>query len=87
MVHGIGQTQIIVQQVEDMRQSVEKMVRIKQTLIESKQKEEIINSTKVTDKEFAGPFVKQLDEVLNIHRQQYLGGVLVGNHIHKTLQV
>ena len=29
MVHGIGQTQIIIQQVEDMRQSVEKMVRIK----------------------------------------------------------
>ena len=47
----------------------------------SKQKEEIINSTKVTDKEFAGPFVKQLDEALqsfNIYRQQYLGGVLVG---------
>ena len=21
----------------------------------------------------------------NLHRQQYLGGVLVGNHIHKTL--
>ena len=36
---GIGQTQIIVQQVEDMRQSVEKMVRIKQTVIESKQTE------------------------------------------------
>ena len=87
MVHGIGQTQIIVQQAEDMRQSVEKMVRIKQTLIE--QKEEIINSTKVTVKEFAGPFVKGLDEALqslNIHRQQYLGGVLVGNHIHKTPQ-
>ena len=46
VVHGIGQTQIIVQQVADMRQSVEKMVRIKQTLIEArKQKEEIINST------------------------------------------
>ena len=30
---------IIVQQVEDMRQSVEKMVRIKQTLIESMQTE------------------------------------------------
>ena len=44
----------------------------------------------MTDKEFASPFVKQLDEALqsfNIHRQQYLGGVLVGNHIHKTLQV
>ena len=50
-----------------MRQSVENMVRIKQTLIEaSKQKEEIINSTKVTDKEFAGPFVKQLDEAPNL---------------------
>ena len=89
MVHGVGQTQIIVQQVEDMRQSVEKMVRIKQILIENTQtdQEEIINSTKVTDKEFAGPFVKGLDEPLqsfNIHRQQYLGGVLVGNHIHKN---
>ena len=72
-----------------MRQSVEKMVRIKQTP-RRKQKEEILNSTKVTDKEFAGPFVKGLDETLqsfNIYRQQYLGGVLVGNHIHKTLQV
>ena len=39
VVHEIRQTQIIVQQVEDMRQSVEKMVRIKQTLIESKQTE------------------------------------------------
>ena len=39
VVHGIGQTQIIVQQVEDMRQSVEKMVRFKQTLIESTQTE------------------------------------------------
>ena len=39
-----------------MRQSVEKIVRIKQTLIESTQT--IINSTKVTDKEFAGPFDK-----------------------------
>ena len=39
VVHSIGQTQIIVQQVEDMRQSVEKMVRFKQTLIESKQTE------------------------------------------------
>ena len=91
VVHGIGQTQIIVQQVEDMRQSVEKMVRIKQTLIESTQTEGGNNqSTKVTDKEFAGLFVKGLDEALqsfNIHRQQYLGGVLVGNHIHKTLQI
>ena len=79
---------IIVQRVEDMRQSVEKMVRIKQTLIESTQTERELWSTKVTDKEFAGPFVKRLDEALqsfNIHRQKYLGGVLVGNHIHKTL--
>ena len=41
----------------------------------------------MTDKKFAGPFVKQLDEALqyfNIHRQQYLGGVLVGNHITKN---
>ena len=44
----------------------------------------------MTDKEFAGPFVKGLDEALqsfNILRQQYLGGVLVGNHVYKTLQV
>ena len=47
----------------------------------------------MTDKEFAyhdGPFVKKLDEALhsfNVHRQQYFGGVFVGNHIHKTLQV
>ena len=39
VVHGIGQTQIIIQQVADIRQSVEKMVRIKQTLIESTQTE------------------------------------------------
>ena len=72
-----------------MRQSVEKMVRFKQTLIESTQTEGGNNQQpKVTDKEFAGLFVKRFDEALqsfNIHRQQYLGSVLVGNHIHKTL--
>ena len=57
------------------------------------QKEEIIKITKVTDKGFAihdGPFVKALDEALQsfrVHRQQNFGGVFVGNHIHKTLQV
>ena len=69
MVHGIGQTQIIVQQVENMRQSVEKM---EQTLIENTQTEGGNNQS------VAGPFVKGLDEALqsfNIHRQQYLGGV------------
>ena len=68
-----------------MRQSVEKMVRIKQTLIESKQTEG--GNNQQHQSEFAGPFVKQLDEALqsfNIHRHQYLGGVLVGNHIHNT---
>eukprot|EP00731_Ephydatia_muelleri_P018960 Em0011g1000a len=49
----LGATMIIVQQVEDMKQSVEKMVRIKQTLIESTQTEGELWSTKVTDKEFA----------------------------------
>ena len=37
-----------------------------------------------------GPFVKGLDNSLktfNVHRQQYYGGIFVGNHIHKTLQV
>eukprot|EP00731_Ephydatia_muelleri_P013420 Em0007g730a len=36
-----------------------------------------------------GPFVKGLDETLQsfkVQRQQYFGGVFVGNHIHKTLQ-
>ena len=50
-----------------MRQSVEKMVRIKQTLIESTQTEGGNNhSTKVTDKEFAGPFVKGLMKPSNL---------------------
>ena len=49
VVHGIGQTQIIVQQMEDMRQSVEKMVRIKKTLIESTQTEEGNNQQHQSD--------------------------------------
>ena len=65
MVRGIGQTQIIVQQVADMRQSVEKMVKIKQTLIESTQTEGGNNQQEhVPDKEFGGSFVKGLDEAL-----------------------
>ena len=75
MVHGIGQTQIIVQQVEDITQSVEKMVRIKQTLIESMQTGGNNQQHQRTDKESAGPIIKGLDEALqsfNIHRQQYL---------------
>eukprot|EP00731_Ephydatia_muelleri_P031478 Em0022g992a len=47
-------------------------------------------TTKVTSKEFAlhdGPFVKGLDEALQSFKVQYFGGVFVGNHIHKTLQV
>ena len=52
---------------------------------------EIAKTTKVTSKEFAlhdDPFVKGLDEALQsfkVQRQQYFGGVFVGNHIHKTL--
>lgn len=37
-----------------------------------------------------GPFVKGLDNALksfNVHREQYYGGIFVGNHIHRTLQV
>ena len=37
-----------------------------------------------------GPFIKGLDNALktfNVHREQYYGGIFVGNHIHKTLQV
>eukprot|EP00731_Ephydatia_muelleri_P000913 Em0001g913a len=65
----------------DRRQSVEKMEM------------EIAKTTKVTSKEFAlhdGPFVKGLDEALRsfkVQREQYFGGVFVGNHNHKTLQV
>ncbi|KAL5517788.1 hypothetical protein EMCRGX_G003404 [Ephydatia muelleri] len=63
----------------DRRQSVEKMEM------------EIAKTTKVTSKEFSlhdDPFVKGLDEALQsfkVQRQQYFGGVFVGNHIHKTL--
>ena len=37
-----------------------------------------------------GPFVKGLDNALksfNVHREQYYGGIFVGNHIHRTLKV
>ena len=34
-----------------------------------------------------GPFVKDLENAFNVHRQQYYGGIFVGNHIHKTLKV
>ena len=49
---------------------------------------EIAKTTKVTSKEFAlhdGPFVKGLDEALQsfkVQRQQYFGGMFVGNHAH-----
>ena len=99
-------TEFLMQQAEDMRQSVEKMVDksvIKKeylymtymlTIItKHKQQEEIANTTKVTNKEFAahdGPFVQGLDNALQsfgVHRQQYFGGTFVGNHIHKALKV
>ena len=57
------------------------------------QQEEVVNTIKVTNKEFAihdGPFVKGLDNTLQsfrVHRQQYFGGTFVGNHIHKALKV
>ena len=37
-----------------------------------------------------GPFVRALDEALssfNVQRQAYYGGMFVGNHVHRTLQV
>eukprot|EP00731_Ephydatia_muelleri_P025722 Em0017g805a len=73
-------TDILIRHALDRRQSVEKMEM------------EIAKTTKVTSKEFAlhdDPFVKGLDEALQsfkVQRQQYFGGVFVGNHIHKTLQ-
>eukprot|EP00731_Ephydatia_muelleri_P009881 Em0005g467a len=72
-------TEFLMQQVEDMRQSVEKMVDnsvIKKALCmtymltiitKHKQQEEMANTTKVTNKEFAahdGPFVQGLDNAL-----------------------
>eukprot|EP00731_Ephydatia_muelleri_P001748 Em0001g1748a len=72
-------TDILIRHALDRRQSVEKMEM------------EIAKTTKVTSKEFAlhdDPFVKGLDEALQsfkMQRQQYFGGVFVGNHIHKTL--
>eukprot|EP00731_Ephydatia_muelleri_P003359 Em0001g3359a len=97
-------TEFLMQQAEDMRQSVEKMVDnsiIKKALCmiymltiitKHKQQEEMANTTKVTNKEFAahdGPFVQGLDNALQsfgVHRQQYFGGTFVGNHIHKALK-
>ncbi|KAL5516725.1 hypothetical protein EMCRGX_G002131 [Ephydatia muelleri] len=72
-------TDILIRHALDRRQSVEKMEM------------EIAKTTKVTSKEFAlhdDPFVKELDEAIQsfkVQRQQYFGGVFVGNHIHKTL--
>ena len=98
-------TEFLMQQAEDMRESVEKMVDnsvIKKALCmtymltiitKRKQQEEIANTTKVTNKEFAahdGPFVQGLDNALQsfgVHRQQYFGGTCVGNHIHKAFKV
>ena len=60
---------------------------------ETQQVEEVVNTIKVTNKEFAvhdGPFVKGLDSAFQsfrVHRQQYFGGTFVGNHIHKALKV
>ena len=37
-----------------------------------------------------GPFVKTLDSALQsfgVQRQQYFGGALIGNHVHKALKV
>ena len=37
-----------------------------------------------------GPFVKGIEESLDaigVHRQKYFGGIFVGNHVHKILQV
>ena len=98
-------TEFLMQQAKDMRQSVETMVDnsiIKKALCmiylltiitKHKQQEEIANTTKITNKEFAahdGPFVQGLDNAFQsfgVHRQQYFGGTFVGNHIHKALKV
>ena len=89
------------QQAEDMRQSVEKMVDnsvIKKALCmtymltiitKHKQQEEMANTTKVT-KSLLLMMVhlcKVWDNAFGVHRQQYFGGTFVGNHIHKALQV
>ncbi|KAL5515002.1 hypothetical protein EMCRGX_G000108 [Ephydatia muelleri] len=53
----------------------------------------IAASTAVVTREFPlneGPFVKELDMALqsiDVHRQQYIGGTFVGNHVHKTLKL
>jgi hypothetical protein len=56
------------------------------------QEDEIAHITDELNKGFAtheGPFVKELDstlQMLGVTRQQYFGGVFVGNHVHKSLQ-
>ncbi|KAL5516722.1 hypothetical protein EMCRGX_G002128 [Ephydatia muelleri] len=70
-----------IKQVKEKRQSVKAM------------ESEINHATKVVEKGFKiqdGPFCAGLDNALqsfNVKRQQYFGGVFVGNHIHKTLMV
>ena len=52
--------------------------------------QEVVNTIKVEFAIHDGPFVKGLDNALQsfqVHRQQYVGGTFVGNHIHKTLKV
>ena len=57
------------------------------------QDDEIAAITKVVQNGFSihdGPFVKGLDAAVqsfHVHKQQYFGGAIVGNHIHKVLQV
>ena len=34
-----------------------------------------------------GPFIRALDETLNVHREAYYGGTFTGNHAHKCLSV
>ena len=56
------------------------------------QEDEIAHIRDELKKGFAthdGPFVKELDntlQMLGVSRQQYFGGVFVGNHVHKSLQ-
>eukprot|EP00731_Ephydatia_muelleri_P023365 Em0015g948a len=93
-------TEFLMQQAEDMRQSVEKMVDnsvIKKALCmtymltiitKHKQQEEMANTTKVT-KSLLLMMVhlcKVWDNAFGVHRQQYFGGTFVGNHIHKALK-
>eukprot|EP00731_Ephydatia_muelleri_P021065 Em0013g792a len=74
-------TQYLLQQAEEQRESVDKL------------EDEIAHITDELSKGFAtheGPFVKELDstlQMLGVTRQQYFGGVFVGNHVHKSLQI